>query len=448
MLDLEGGWSISFAGCGFLGVYHIGVAGCLLERAPYLVEGATKIYGASAGSLTASVLATRASLERCCEDVLILAREARKRSLGPLHPSFKCSKVIRAGLERDMPADAHRRASGRLCVSLTRVSDGENVLVSQFDTREELIQALLCSCFVPMYCGLIPPSFHGMRYVDGGMSDNLPLYALKNTITVSPFAGESDICPKDSSISFHELRVTNTSIQMNVDNVYRLSRALFPPEPKVLAEMCQSGYKDTLRFLTQNNLLKLDCPSAGLSVKDAQCLAPTCHCFSVAKSGQLHAEGARAWVLRRLRRMRKQHWCGDKQIVDCLPPSLKQVFLEACMEQHGLYAQVVDMLPVRVASYILLPCTLPVESAYSVIQRFLEWMPQVPEDVNWLCGLARTAYQQLWKGSKASLQMCVDVPRSLNLALFTPEVYCQLSTSNPHRYHLDPLSVLTQALTP
>uniref|UniRef100_A0A3B3TC42 triacylglycerol lipase n=1 Tax=Paramormyrops kingsleyae TaxID=1676925 RepID=A0A3B3TC42_9TELE len=324
MLDLEGGWSISFAGCGFLGVYHIGVAGCLLERAPYLVEGATKIYGASAGSLTASVLATRASLERCCEDVLILAREARKRSLGPLHPSFKCSKVIRAGLERDMPADAHRRASGRLCVSLTRVSDGENVLVSQFDTREELIQALLCSCFVPMYCGLIPPSFHGMRYVDGGMSDNLPLYALKNTITVSPFAGESDICPKDSSISFHELRVTNTSIQMNVDNVYRLSRALFPPEPKVLAEMCQSGYKDTLRFLTQNNLLKLDCPSAGLSVKDAQCLAPTCHCFSVAKSGQLHAEGARAWVLRRLRRMRKQHWCGDKQIVDCLPPSLKQ----------------------------------------------------------------------------------------------------------------------------
>lgn len=64
MLDLEGGWSISFAGCGFLGVYHIGVAGCLLERAPYLVEGAMKIYGASAGSLTASVLATRASLGR------------------------------------------------------------------------------------------------------------------------------------------------------------------------------------------------------------------------------------------------------------------------------------------------------------------------------------------------------------------------------------------------
>lgn len=62
MFDLKGGWNLSFAGCGFLGVYHIGVASCLLEQAPYLVRGATKIYGASAGALTASVLATEACL--------------------------------------------------------------------------------------------------------------------------------------------------------------------------------------------------------------------------------------------------------------------------------------------------------------------------------------------------------------------------------------------------
>lgn len=71
------------------------------------------------------------------------------------------------------------------------------------------------------------------RYVDGGISDNLPLSELKNTITISPFSGENDICPRDNSSSFHELRFTNTSIQMNVGNMYRLSQALFPPEPKV-----------------------------------------------------------------------------------------------------------------------------------------------------------------------------------------------------------------------
>lgn len=77
--------------------------------------------------------------------------------------------------------------------------------------------------------------FSYQRYVDGGISDNLPQYELKNTITVSPFSGESDICPRDSSTNIHELRVTNTSIQFNLLNLYRLSKALFPPEPQVRA---------------------------------------------------------------------------------------------------------------------------------------------------------------------------------------------------------------------
>ncbi|MED6288660.1 Patatin-like phospholipase domain-containing protein 2, partial [Characodon lateralis] len=159
MFDLKGGWNLSFAGCGFLGIYHIGVASCLLEKAPYLVKGATMLYGASAGALTASVLASQACIAKCCEDVIEVAKEARKRNLGPLHPSFNLVKVLKSGLNRDLPSDAHVLASGRLCVSLTRVSDGENVLVSEFSSKEELIQALVCSCFIPIYCGLIPPSF-------------------------------------------------------------------------------------------------------------------------------------------------------------------------------------------------------------------------------------------------------------------------------------------------
>uniref|UniRef100_A0A8B9JW03 PNPLA domain-containing protein n=1 Tax=Astyanax mexicanus TaxID=7994 RepID=A0A8B9JW03_ASTMX len=138
-----GGWNISFAGCGFLGVYHIGVASCLLEQAPYLIKGANKIFGASAGALTASVLTTQACLEKCCEDVIDVAKEARKRNLGPLHPTFNLVKVVRSGLQRDLPEDAHIRASGKLFISLTRVSDGANVLVSDFSSKDELIQVRL-----------------------------------------------------------------------------------------------------------------------------------------------------------------------------------------------------------------------------------------------------------------------------------------------------------------
>ncbi|KAM9845970.1 patatin-like phospholipase domain containing 3 [Aulostomus maculatus] len=403
MFDLNGGWNLSFAGCGFLGIYHIGVASCLLEKAPFLVRGATKLYGASAGALTASMLASQASITKCCEDVIKVAKEARKRNLGPLHPTFNLVKVLRVGLDQDLPPDAHVLASKRLCVSLTRVSDGENQLVSDFSTREELIQALICSCFIPIYCGLIPPSFRGVRYVDGGISDNLPHSELKNTITISPFSGETDICPRDNSTSFHELRFTNTSIQMNLGNMYRLSRALFPPEPKVLAEMCQSGYMDALRFLEDNNLLMLDRPTSGPSLPE-----PPSNCCCK------HTETTKDWVLRRLRLLRKRHWWLDEQIA--LPTPIKKVFCEACKDKPGLYATVSETLPVRVASYMLMPYTLPVQSAYSVAQRLVEWIPEVPADVRWLFGVAGDVYRQAWKGASAdsmseqSLRKCLSEP--------------------------------------
>ncbi len=71
---------------------------------------------------------------------MFMAKEARKRKLGPLHPAYNLLQMVKDSLEGSLPEDAHVRASGKLCVSLTRVSDGKNVLVSEFDSREELIQ--------------------------------------------------------------------------------------------------------------------------------------------------------------------------------------------------------------------------------------------------------------------------------------------------------------------
>lgn len=46
--------NLSFAGCGFLGIYHVGVAVCFKKYAPHmLVE---KIAGASAGAVAACCL--------------------------------------------------------------------------------------------------------------------------------------------------------------------------------------------------------------------------------------------------------------------------------------------------------------------------------------------------------------------------------------------------------
>jgi hypothetical protein len=39
-----------------------------------------------------------------------------------------------------LPDDAHERVSGRLHISLTRVYDGKNVIVSEFSSKEDLLQ--------------------------------------------------------------------------------------------------------------------------------------------------------------------------------------------------------------------------------------------------------------------------------------------------------------------
>lgn len=383
MFPRESKWNISFAGCGFLGVYHVGVASCLREHAPFLVANATHIYGASAGALTATALVTGACLGEAGANIIEVSKEARKRFLGPLHPSFNLVKTIRGCLLKTLPDDGHERASGRLGISLTRVSDGQNVILSHFSSKEELIQANVCSTFIPVYCGLIPPALQGVRYVDGGISDNLPLYELRNTITVSPFSGESDICPQDSSTNIHELRVTNTSIQFNLRNLYRLSKALFPPEPLVLREMCKQGYRDGLRFLKRNGLLNR--PNPLLALPAAQPRDPEPAEETPRGEAPLPPRGE------------------EDHILEHLPARLNEALLEACVEPKDLMATLSNMLPVRLATAMMVPYTLPLESAVSFTIRLLEWLPDVPEDIRWMKEQTGSICQYLMMRAKRKL---------------------------------------------
>lgn len=73
-------------------------------------------------------------------DVLKVIRDARKKTLGPFSPSFDVQALLREGLEKFLPEDAHKRVSGKLRVSLTRVRDLKNHIVTDFESREELLQ--------------------------------------------------------------------------------------------------------------------------------------------------------------------------------------------------------------------------------------------------------------------------------------------------------------------
>ncbi|RMB99421.1 hypothetical protein DUI87_24158 [Hirundo rustica rustica] len=225
-------FSLSFSGSGFLALYQVGVVQSLLELAPELLKSACKVYGSSAGSLVAAAVVCGVGLDDLKEFFFALATEVRKTILGPLSPKCSLLANLRAVLQRMLPEDSYLLASGRLHISLTRVVDGQNVMASEFSSKEELIQ----------------------RYVDGGFTGLQPVSSLEEpVITVSPFTGELDICPRDCPAIFFCFQIFNGSIQISIENLCRISYALFPPSTMVLNDIFSQGYQDTALFLYRNN---------------------------------------------------------------------------------------------------------------------------------------------------------------------------------------------------
>ncbi|XP_050698650.1 1-acylglycerol-3-phosphate O-acyltransferase Pnpla3-like isoform X3 [Eriocheir sinensis] len=352
--------NFSFAGCGFLGIYHVGVAACLKKYAPNLLVN--KISGASAGALAAVCLLCDSPLGIITSSVLKTATEARRCTLGPFSPTFNVEKLLREGLLSVLPDDAHKIVSGRLFISVTRVSDGKNILLSQFDTREELIHAILCSAFIPGFSGWAPVTFRGVRYADGGFSDNLPSLD-RHTITVSPFCGESDICPRDApSPGLLQVNLANTSIELSKENLYRFARILFPPHPNVLSKMCQQGFNDALDFLQRNNLISC-----------TRCLAVQSS-FNLTESPEVvkvdHEHHGPDDNCNDCSKQRKE------AILDQLPEAVGSILQDAINKANTeLTNWVFKHKSMKLLSILTLPYVLPMDIAYSAYLRFMQSAP-------------------------------------------------------------------------
>ncbi|KAL3184738.1 hypothetical protein MRX96_005842 [Rhipicephalus microplus] len=359
--------NLSFAGCGFLGIYHIGVASAFREYAPQICLN--KIAGASAGSLAAAALACEVPLGETTTYVLRVAVRARQRALGPLHPGFDINGIIHDGLCKLLPENAHKLCSGRLHVSLTRVSDGKNVLLSQFESREHLVEALKCSCFIPFYSGLRPPKINGVAYMDGGFSDNQPSLD-ENTVTVSPFAGDSDICPIDDSYNLTQINFSNTSISICPGNLYRAARIFFPPDPEILSRMCQQGFDDAVRFLQKHNMIS--CTSC-LAVQSS---------FVVAEpesSPDLSADSDAEQACDNC------HSCKQRQqfaLTDSLPETIVRAIQDASDQLNkGVINWLFRHRPMKLLSILTIPYVLPIDITIVVICKMWQLLPKMRREI-------------------------------------------------------------------
>ncbi|XP_066517489.1 patatin-like phospholipase domain-containing protein 4 [Hoplias malabaricus] len=242
--------NLSFAACGFMGIYQLGAVEALFRHGERLLGSIRACAGASAGALVATVVITAPDkLEHCKEFTYRFASNVRRQKLGPLTPGYNFMLELRDGLEDILPTDAHLLANERLYVSVTNSRTGKNCMVSSFASRDDLIKVLLASSFVPIYAGLKPVEFQGQKWIDGGFTDSLPIFPAGRTITVSPFSGPQDVCPHHAGHRKIHFRLANMNVLFSKENIVRLNQALFPPPISRLEAIQQEGYQDALRFL-------------------------------------------------------------------------------------------------------------------------------------------------------------------------------------------------------
>ncbi|NXG14965.1 PLPL1 protein, partial [Grallaria varia] len=221
-------YSILFRGCSFLIVYEAGVLSALWELSPDMLKSASRIYGSSSGSIVATAGLCGCDIGKGWALLCILngMRETLHSGLTPsfwgLIPGGRVLKFLRDVLDKHLPPNAHELVSGKLHIVLTRVHDWKSVTVSQFASKDDLIQAVLCSCFIPLYFGFFPPTYHGVRYVDGELAMWRADFVSRTTITVSAFAGEYDICPKDGPAAFFTFQLSDCILQISKRNLCRL----------------------------------------------------------------------------------------------------------------------------------------------------------------------------------------------------------------------------------
>ena len=131
---------ISFAGCGFLGVYQFAVGDCMRENAPWLLENMEGFYGCSIGSVVAAKLACGGSFMAEMHIALTeFVERANVSRLGVLSSKFDAADILYRLADSLLPKDAHRKVKGRLRISVTEVPSLKNRILDDFNTRNELI---------------------------------------------------------------------------------------------------------------------------------------------------------------------------------------------------------------------------------------------------------------------------------------------------------------------
>ncbi|KAI8846361.1 hypothetical protein BC829DRAFT_398730 [Chytridium lagenaria] len=167
--------------------YAVGVAKEIRETLREEVLDGARYLGSSFGAVVA------------LEAVVELARRMEEFSQNRLlYGAGSMSHMLRDGLEELIPEDISVIKSDRVFISVTRLATLENDVISEFQSKETLIEALMATLCIPIVYEQVVQD--GELIVSGFFSNPLPQYD-GLTVTVSARPGGANISPGRKAFS-------------------------------------------------------------------------------------------------------------------------------------------------------------------------------------------------------------------------------------------------------
>ena len=186
--------TVAMSGCGWLFPFHVGVVDVLVRRG--VVNEGTQWAGTSAGALVAAAMASGVGPDQIMALAASVCDSIRQKNAShstEKHPESvfgsirsawaQMAVVVEEALLQVLPGDAHERCAGRLSIALTPLKRRfdpwlhrrDPILITEFESRDDLIGALMCSSHIPFYLdGQYSRQWRGTWWVDGGFADIFP----------------------------------------------------------------------------------------------------------------------------------------------------------------------------------------------------------------------------------------------------------------------------------
>ncbi|KAG2433513.1 hypothetical protein HYH02_012631 [Chlamydomonas schloesseri] len=251
-----------FSAGGFLYPYHLGVLWELHEL-NILKDYKVQMAGASAGSLAVATYNCGLEPEKATQALHEFAENCRANGT-----RYRLGGLLKDFLHAYLPADAHERCRGNTYVALTRLFPVvRSELISEFESKDDFINALLTSCHIPFYFnGSWMTEFRGRFYMDGGVAAFIPRPPTPYSVKVCCFPVNEVLATVQDRVAQYERVAALLDVAISPDASepwpfsypQMVSWALVPADDDMLRYMINKGRRDARAWAQRMQLVPED----------------------------------------------------------------------------------------------------------------------------------------------------------------------------------------------